>query len=127
MKQVSLHKDRKSGYVYLVKAQGHPWYKIGRAFILDRRVTQLRVLYPFKIRFVHSIACADCIKAEKRLHKRFKRYHLNGEWFELPREEVAWFKDILCHPNGSDVAAAFAREKAGPIITKLPKRRKQRR
>lgn len=122
MIQHSLHKDRKCGYVYLLKAVGHPWYKIGRAFVLTRRVTQIRILLPFKIRFVHSIACADCKEAERRLHVRFKRYQIRGEWFDLPRAEVLWFKDILCHPSGPEAAEAFRREHAGPIMSKLPKR-----
>lgn len=87
-KRVSQH-----GYVYLIQSSTG-FYKIGRAKKLKERISTLGVKLPFEIEVAHSIECDDYEGMESYLHAEFASKRVNGEWFSLTADEVAWIKSI---------------------------------
>mgnify|MGYP000098690222 CR=1 FL=1 len=78
----------KPGYIYLLHADTQNCFKIGRTNNLQRRLAN--ILLPFPITLVHSIQVADMVWAERHLHQRFADKRLNGEWFNLDSDDVAY-------------------------------------
>lgn len=80
-----------TGYVYLLKSGDH--YKIGKSKDVDRRLTQISPRTPLPVTLEHSIGSNDMHWLESQLHTKYARYRTNGEWFALPSDAVAWFKE----------------------------------
>lgn len=78
------------GEVYLLKAGRH--YKIGKTNSVGRREYELAIQLPEKPVLVHVIKTDDPTGIEAYWHKRFSSRRMNGEWFELKRDDVAAFK-----------------------------------
>lgn len=78
------------GEVYLLKAGRH--YKIGKTNSVGRREYELAIQLPEKPVLVHVIKTDDPTGIEAYWHKRFSSRRMNGEWFELTREDIAAFK-----------------------------------
>lgn len=72
------------GFIYVIQMQGHPIYKIGRASSVPRRMSQIGIQlpFPFELRFAHKVPNVQYM--ETWLHREYRRYRKNGEWFELP-------------------------------------------
>lgn len=81
-----------TGYVYLVKAAELNRYKIGRSKNPQIRFKDLQQQSPASLTLIHLIQCADAVKTEKQLHKRFSHYRVGGEWFNLNADAV----DYIC-------------------------------
>lgn len=84
----------REGYVYLIECEQGQFYKIGRTNDLQRRFDQFGVQLPFKVSIRHAIKVHDMACAELALHDKFTSFRTNGEWFNLPIEEVDWFCQI---------------------------------
>jgi hypothetical protein len=80
-------RDR-SGYIYLVEGQN--CYKIGKSVDVPARTRSFGLLLPFKTKLIHFIPTSDMVWSESYLHGTFAHCRLNGEWFDLSPEEVAW-------------------------------------
>jgi excisionase family DNA binding protein len=78
------------GFIYLLKPEQMP-YKIGHARDVARRATQLAVKLPYPSRVVHTIRTNDVYRAEQAIHRHFAGKRLQGEWFDLSEDDVAWF------------------------------------
>jgi hypothetical protein len=78
------------GYVYLLKSGKH--YKIGRSNSPGRRVYELAIQLPERVKTVHTIKTDDPVGIERYWHQRFADRRKNGEWFELRREDVSAFQ-----------------------------------
>lgn len=78
-----------SGFVYLVKPKNLPC-KIGRTQDVERRLHGLKTGFPFGIEVLHAITAFDRFRLERQLHLRFAAKRLDGEWFDLSEEEIAW-------------------------------------
>lgn len=76
------------GYVYLLAGGG--CYKIGRTKDLSKRTEQLAVQLPYRVELVCSLRADDPKALETDLHERFADKRLNGEWFDLSSEDVAY-------------------------------------
>lgn len=87
------HKEKerdRSGYVYLIGNRAHGFYKIGMSKNPAKRLNAIKgILPPFEVGLVWQSHVDDMVKEEKRLHNRFKRYRTNGEWFQIPDEQIA--------------------------------------
>ena len=75
------------GYVYILRAEQN--CKIGKAKELSKRIGDIVPKFPTKVKFVHSFASNDYHKLESYLHKKFQKYRIHGEWFELPDKIIA--------------------------------------
>ena len=80
------------GYVYLLR--GKDYYKIGLTTReVAERVSEFSPRLPFEVEMIHSLRVEDVYAAETYLHQRFADKRLNGEWFELSDEDVAWIRE----------------------------------
>jgi hypothetical protein len=73
------------GYIYLIRAEGQPRYKIGRT--TRHPEVRLRELNgqqaPYQLSLVHFVEVIDSGIAESYFHQKFSRYRQHGEWFEM--------------------------------------------
>ena|GEM_PF-5866137 len=79
-----------AGVVYLLQAG--PFYKIGKATDLQRRLHQIKLQLPYPVKLIHTIHTRDIGGVETYWHKRFAHQRSNGEWFTLNDAEVAEFQ-----------------------------------
>lgn len=93
--------DRKmalpDGCVYVLKSGNY--YKIGRSRQPDKRIKTLKIQLPFPVEVFALIPCERCIDSEMALHELFGDKRVNGEWFHLSPNEVAWVKDVVWSPR----------------------------
>ena len=75
--------EDKSGYVYVLQMEGHPYYKIGRTENLTRRISQISPQMPGRLTLTFAYHVGRMCWAESTLHKEFNNQRLNGEWFQL--------------------------------------------
>ncbi len=80
------------GYVYLIKMNGHRYYKIGMTNSVGRREYELNLQLPERTELIHVIPTDDPAGIEAYWHNRFKDKNTNGEWFALDAADVAAFK-----------------------------------
>jgi hypothetical protein len=86
-------KNPEKGYVYLIRSvTGH--YKIGYSRNPDDRLRTFSVKLPFEVEFEHLIPSDDMRADERMLHEKFEDKHVNGEWFDLAPEDVAYIKSL---------------------------------
>ena len=96
-----------STYVYFIRTEDLSVVKIGIADDPDARMTMLQVgcPYPLVLMATRSFTTRqEAIQCEQRLHKRFGKSHVRGEWFHLTQELRAF-------------AAAF--ERRGRVLREL--------
>lgn len=80
------------GYVYLIWSQYG--YKIGKAVNVQSRTKLFEVKLPFPIRVEHYAKFDDYTQAERTLHLHFNEKRMEGEWFSLNDEDVAFIKTL---------------------------------
>jgi len=69
--------------IYVIEHELGP-VKIGIAKDPKQRLTNLQVSCPFELRLKKTATPTDAQEVEKYLHSRFKKYHMRGEWFDIP-------------------------------------------
>jgi hypothetical protein len=83
----------KYGYVYLWKSElGYKIGKTGRT--VEDRLNEFKTL-PFEVIEVYSRYVPNYSIIESKLHKIFKNYKINGEWFDLTLEDVIYIINYL--------------------------------
>ena len=76
---------KQAGWIYLVKDPLHKLYKIGYSYTHDEsRLDDVRAFLPLDPVLIHEVRVYDCRKAESVLHRYFRRFHYNREWFKFP-------------------------------------------
>lgn len=80
----------RSGWIYLIGCTERNWYKIGltRRESTKARIRAISTNMPFRIDYERAWACPDSYTAEARLHRRFHKQRLNGEWFEIKPDKL---------------------------------------
>lgn len=75
------------GYLYLLGSG--EYIKIGISKHSPKtRIRQLQTGNPQKIKLLKYYRRKDYKELEKFLHKKFRRYRVNGEWFDVKLEQV---------------------------------------
>lgn len=98
---------KKPGYVYLAYCEtGH--YKIGRSKGPRDRIKALDTKMPVKIELLHSFPADDYVKAEEGLHRAFEDKRVNGEWFDLEKEDLRALMSITEAKDGEFIFAESA-------------------
>ncbi|WP_083861039.1 GIY-YIG nuclease family protein [Halobiforma nitratireducens] len=72
--------------VYVIEHELGP-VKIGRARNPEQRLGELQVSSPFELRLKKTATPDDAAAVEKYLHSHFDKYHMRGEWFDIPADE----------------------------------------
>lgn len=72
-------------YLYVIQHELGP-VKIGVAADPESRLSDLQVSCPFELSIRRTANPHNAHKVEKWLHSYFRKYHLRGEWFDIPRE-----------------------------------------
>ncbi len=76
------------GYIYVIRAVlgEFTYYKIGRTSGVKIRLQQIKTQFkpfPVSVDILHSVMVNDMYQTEADLHKYFRDYRVNGEWFNL--------------------------------------------
>jgi hypothetical protein len=87
-------KSRNYGFVYLVGSDDGMFCKIGRAKDVSKRLEQIKLQLPYKIKLLHTIRVSDSIWAESYLHRKYRHCRMNGEWFKLSDSDIRDIKSI---------------------------------
>ena len=83
---------KEKGYIYIIKLG--EYYKIGKSKNFRKRMGEYTQLYATpEIIIVEWVR--DYHNFEKRLHRRFKKKNVRGEWFKLSRLEVLFAKILI--------------------------------
>lgn len=80
------------GYVYFVQEYMTGSFKIGKTKHIDRRMNVFNVKLPFENKLIFLIKTADHHQTESAFHHYFSAKRLEGEWFNLTRDDLAWIK-----------------------------------
>lgn len=86
-------KQFEPSYIYLVK-NDHELYKIGRTKELARRMKRFDVKLPFPVEVIAVIETYEPVTEEKLWHERFAHKRIDGEWFALDADDVAWMQQF---------------------------------
>lgn len=85
-------------YVYLIQCAGTEYYKIGFAFNPNSRLSSLQTGSPHKLNLVLSHWTPDRTYAkmtEEGLHRVFKKWHVDLEWFKFPDDIVERLREVM--------------------------------
>lgn len=77
--------------IYFIEAVGTPFVKIGRTrHSAKSRLSSLRTGCPYPLRIIRMLAVnlKRESQLEKQLHRKFKKYRAEGEWFALTEEQI---------------------------------------
>lgn len=83
-----------SGYVYLIREMNEGHFKIGLTSNPEDRLNHFSVKLPFKVEHTCLIETGDMYTLEAQLHDRFADKRVDGEWFALEPEDVAYIKAL---------------------------------
>lgn len=75
------------GYVYFV--QCNEFTKIGFAADVQQRFCNLQIGNPYQLRLLRTIASDNPVEIEEEIHSRLEKYHVRGEWFQIPLDVLA--------------------------------------
>src|SRR5262245_53465373 len=79
-----------SGIVYVLQTEGSQPVKIGQtAETVEDRIKELQPGNPYPLRELASFHSYSYRQIEQALHRRYKPYRMNNEWFNLPPDILA--------------------------------------
>ena len=96
-------KGKCMGYVYLIGSPRYKWYKIGKSTNVTVRISDLRILLPFRIDIIAIWKSSGHGQLESQLHRRLAGNRINGEWFSLTRDEVKALVIDMAHLAVNDL------------------------
>jgi hypothetical protein len=82
-----------NGYVYALRSLG--MVKVGFAKSVKIRVRQLQTGCPGEIEILAAHRVKYPRTVETLWHSRLRRYHVRGEWFEVPADELKFVVESL--------------------------------
>lgn len=91
--ELPLNYNENLEFIYIIVCKHG--YKIGRTKNIDQRNATFNVKLPFKWNFLNIYAVINSKKIEKFLHKMLITQNLNGEWFELNKNQLNLIDDFI--------------------------------
>jgi len=88
--EVDISENTNKGYVYLIQFGDE--YKIGTSNNVERRFRELKTQMPYEGEILHTIATGDPEGIESYWHNFYKEKRLKGEWFNLSKADIRYFK-----------------------------------
>lgn len=83
----------KPGHIYFLQDEiGR--IKIGKTRNLKNRIFDIGIKLPAEPQLLHSIKTEDITSCERYFHSKYQEYRLNGEWFNLPKQELNRIKEV---------------------------------
>lgn len=96
-------RKKKAQQVYIIQMVGdgleRKLYKIGISHTPEKRLQSLNTSSPFKLKMVHKFVATSAEEAEAKLHEKYDKYRMNGEWFHLSSKDIAELKKITEYSN----------------------------
>ncbi len=93
--------------VYLFKCMGY--YKIGISVNAEWRCKNLSGMMPKRGKMIRKWDCGPHARAvEQYIHRAYKKFRTNGEWFKFPPEVLANFTEP--DPRGNAVSIILESE-----------------
>lgn len=80
------------GFVYFVQEYMNGSFKIGKTKNLEKRMNIFGVKLPFENKLIFVVKTGNHHQTEVAFHKHFSDKRLEGEWFALNKDELAWIK-----------------------------------
>ena len=83
------HKKINQGYVYVVQYNNENIYKIGVSKNNPaQRLASLQSGCPYELKFIHIEFCDNYYDLEKKLHLKYIKFRIRGEWFKLSDKKL---------------------------------------
>lgn len=79
------------GYIYLIRGEDTPWFKIGTTSKLNKRIGHIGSKAPFEVTLIQAFYVSEPGREEAFWHTRFASKHVRGEWFALLDSDVREF------------------------------------
>jgi hypothetical protein len=85
------------GCVYFFRHKGLKPIKIGFTKFLSpvSRLNQFNTYAPYGVELIGYVNSKNAYHLEKKLHKKYSKFRLNGEWFDISKEDV--LKEIVTY------------------------------
>lgn len=83
---------------YFIGSKKYKFVKIGFTTNLFSRLSAIQTGCPFDIEILAYIKSQDPKKTEHKLHMKFKKYRVRGEWFKLT-DDIKQFINLINQPN----------------------------
>lgn len=84
---------KKAGFIYFLQEYTGK-IKIGKTQYLDKRISNIGVKLPIQPTLIHYFSTEDMTGSEEKLHKKYQKYRLEGEWFKLSKKEIEKIKTL---------------------------------
>lgn len=94
------------GYVYFVQEYMNGSFKIGKTKNIEKRMNVFGVKLPFENKLIYLIKTGNHHQTEVSFHKHFSDKRLDGEWFALNKDDVAWVKAGIYTPEINETIQA---------------------
>lgn len=93
-----------TGYVYVIRMADTSFYKIGMSTDPRQRLSILQRTSPYSLKIYRKLLCRHPVFLERELHRVFKRYRKQYEWFDLTVDAIGLL-DFLLEANGLNASA----------------------
>lgn len=85
--------SKDAGFVYLIQSDTG-YYKIGKTRNPNNRMRTFNVKLPFEVSYACLIKTDHMSALENELHRLYASKRVNGEWFRLDEDDVAYIKGM---------------------------------
>lgn len=89
------HINAPVGYIYVLKADGSDFYKIGKSKEYTDRIKKLRIQLPFKVGIYCVFKTTSTDEVERLIHDQWKENRVNGEWFKIDEDQIEQLKYFI--------------------------------
>lgn len=87
-----LRNHANDGFVYFIADENSNMVKIGVSKNVSARLSELQVSHHHDLKVLHTIPTRNMREDERKLHSRFKKYRIRGEWFTFNGDVAAWIE-----------------------------------